>query len=123
MSKVRSVPQSFRFAFDGIKEAMKNEPNFRIHLIIGSVAIAAAVLLGLPATEWLLLSFTIAFVLILELFNTSLEAIVDLVSPEIRPKAKVAKDVAAAAVLLAATLSVILAAALFAPRIVDLYLQ
>jgi len=117
MSKTRSLYKSFGFASQGFKEALKNEPNFQIHTIIGIIVVIAAWLSGFNTFEWLLLAFTIAFVLILELFNTSLEAIVDMVSPEIKPKAKIAKDVSAAAVLIAAVLSIIVGVALFATKL------
>jgi undecaprenol kinase len=120
MSRIRSLPQSFRFAFGGIKEAVKNEPNFRIHITFAVAALFAAFVLGCTTYEWLLLLFTIAFVLILELFNTSMESIVNLVSPEIRPQAKIAKDVSAAAVLLGAFISVVVGIVLFLPKILAL---
>ena len=120
MSKFRSVPQSFKYAYDGVREAILNEPNFRIHLIISIITLIAAVIFRFTKYEWLTLLFTISFVLILELINTSLEAIVDLVSPERKNRAKVAKDVAAAAVLLAAVISIIVGVVLFSSKIIPL---
>lgn len=117
MSKTHSTIKSFGYAFHGIKTAVKNEPNIRIHLTIGSLAILLGFILRLTSTEWIILFFTIAFVLILELVNTSLEALVDIVSPELQPKAKVAKDVVAAAVLVSAILSLIIGGYLFLPKI------
>lgn len=117
MSKTHSTAKSFGYAWDGIKEAIKNEPNIQIHLIIAVIAIALGMAFKLTSNEWIVLAFTIAFVLILEFINTALEAIVDLVSPRIQPKAKVAKDVAAAAVLVSAVLSVIIGILLFLPKI------
>ena len=117
MSKIRPLPKSFDFAFDGLKTALKNEPNFRIHIVIGVGALILGAYLKLNQTEWLLLLFTISFVLILELINTSLEAIVNLVSPKIRPYAKVAKDVSASAVLLAAIVAIIVGIVLFLPKL------
>ena len=89
----------------------------QIHLLIGSVALLVGALIGLSLFEWIILLFTISFVLILELVNTTLENIVNLVSPKIHPKAKAAKDVAAAAVLLAAILSVVVGVLLFLPKL------
>ncbi len=120
MSRLRPLAKSFEFAFQGVKTAIKNEPNFRIHLTFAVAALLLAILLKFNIYEWLLLLFTISFVLILELFNTTLEAIVNLVSPEIRPQAKIAKDVSAAAVLLAATASIIVGLSLFLPKILAL---
>ncbi len=118
MSRLRTLPQSFNYAFEGIKLAIKNEPNFRIHLTFGIAAVTLAWFVGFSIYEWLLLLFTICFVLILELFNTTLEAIVNLVSPDIKPQAKIAKDVSAAAVLLAAFMSIIVGFVLFLPKII-----
>lgn len=120
MSRKYSVFGSFKFAFDGLREVAFNEPNFRIHLSFASAALLTGLLLNLSVFEWLLLLFTICFVLILELFNTAIEKIVDLVSPEIRPKAKIAKDVSAAAVLISASLSILVGVVLFLPKIIYL---
>lgn len=112
-----STSKSFKYALTGLSTAYRNEPNFRIHLILAVIAILLGLVLNLELLEWLILTFTIFYVLTLELLNTSLEALVDLVSPEISPYAKIAKDVTAACVLLAAILSVIVAAVLFLPKI------
>ena len=113
MSRTRPLPSSFHYAYDGIKEALKNEPNFRIHMGVALLALIGAVVAKFSIFEWLLLLFTIVFVLILELLNTSIESLVDLVSPEVKPKAKIAKDVSAAMVLVAAGMSIIVGALLF----------
>ncbi|RJR29068.1 diacylglycerol kinase family protein [Candidatus Microgenomates bacterium] len=117
MSIHRSIQKSFFYAFSGFKTAFTQEPNFRIHTAMGTAAIIVGYLVKLTPTEWLLLSFTISFVLILELFNTGLEALVDIVSPDKHPKAKIAKDVSAAAVLVAAAMSIIVGSILFIPKI------
>lgn len=111
------ITKSFLFAFEGIKTALKKEPNLRIHLIIAAVAIFAAMILGFNLLEWVILIITIGFVLTLELVNTALESIVNLVSPEIKEEAKVAKDVSAAAVFIAAAVSVLIGLFLFLPKI------
>jgi diacylglycerol kinase len=117
MSRTKSLKESFGFAFAGLREAISNEPNFQIHLSFGVAALIFAAILGFDKFEWLLLLFTISFVLIMELVNTVLEAIVDLVSPGIQPKAKIAKDVSAAAVLVSAAIAIIVGLTLFAPKL------
>ena len=117
MSKTHSSLESFRYAFSGLKAALRNEPNIRIHLGIALLAIVAAYFLRFTSTEWIILAFTIAFVLILELINTTLESLVNLVSPERRDEARFAKNVSAATVLVSAFLSVVVAAFLFLPKI------
>lgn len=120
MGKKHSPVKSFKYAYEGIVEALKNEPNIRVHLGFAMLAVILGFVFNLTNTEWIILSFTIAFVLILEMVNTSLEAIVDLVSPQRRPRAKVAKDVAASAVLISAILSIVVGAFIFLPKIIPL---
>lgn len=117
MSRIRTTRQSFKYAFEGFKLAVREEPNFQLHVVIASVVIILGLVLQLRTYEWVLVFYAIFFVMILELFNTSIEAIVDLVSPEIHAKAKVAKDVAAAAVLLASVQAIIIGVIVFAPHI------
>lgn len=112
--------KSFRYAIQGIKTAFRNEPNLRIHALFATLAISMGAFLHISQLEWLILTFTIFYVISLELLNTVLEAIVDLVSPEIKDAAKVAKDVSAAMVLLAAIFSIIVGIILFLPKLVAL---
>jgi len=121
MSVDNSVFVSFKYAINGIKTAIKKEPNFRTHLTVALATLITAYIVGFTTPEWLLLAFTISLVFILELINTALESIVDLVSPEISAKARVAKDVSAAAVLLSAILAVIVGAVLFIPKVLQLF--
>ena len=120
MSSKNKIIKSFSFAFSGIKEALKNEPNLKIHFFLALLAIVLAYLLKLPMIEWAILILTIGLVLTLELINTSLEAIVNLVSPEIKEGAKIAKDVAAASVLISAAVALLIGAFLFLPKILSL---
>ena len=120
MSKYHSTISSFSFAISGLKSAIKDEPNIRIHLVLASIAIVLAIILGFSFSDWVILIFTIAFVLILELVNTAIEEIVDLISPEFKDQAKRAKDVSAAAVLVSSLLSVIIACFLYLPKIISL---
>lgn len=117
MSRKYSVLGSFKFAFAGLKQAIIHEPNFQIHTLIGTTALIAGFILGLSTLEWIILAFVIAFVLILELFNTAIEAIVDHLSPKIHPKAKEAKDVSAAAVFVASIFAVGVGIVIFLPKI------
>ena len=120
MSKEHKTPESFRYAFDGLKLTILNEPNFRIQMVLAIISSLLGILLKISQIEWLILITVIFMVLLLELINSSLEALVDLVSPEINEKAKVAKDTAAAAVLTASILSLIVGVVLFLPKILIL---
>jgi len=115
------ISKSFGYAFQGLHTAVVEEPNFRIHLTFAVIAMLLGIFLGLKQIEWIVLMFTIFFVIILELLNTVLEAIVDLVSPDLKPAAKVAKDVSAACVLTAAFMSILVGFLLFAPKILGLF--
>jgi len=120
MSKKHPTPESFKFAFQGIKTTFDNEPNFKIQLLLGFFSIILGITLKITNTEWLILSTVIFMVLLLELINSSIEALVDLISPERNEKAKIAKDTAAGAVLVASILSLVVGAILFLPKIFTL---
>ncbi len=110
--------RSFRCAFAGILYLIRSQHNAWIHLVATIGVITAGVLLAVSPTEWGLLLLSIGFVWTAEAFNTALEALVDRVSPEIHPLTKVAKDVAAGAVLIAAVVSIIVGAIIFLPKLV-----
>jgi diacylglycerol kinase len=120
MGLKHSTIASFQYAFSGIKTAYKNEPNLRIHTFFAVSAVIVSLIVKISAVEWLLLTFTIFYVITLELLNTVLESIVNLVSPDIKPYARIAKDVSAACVLLAAFMSVIVGLAIFLPKILNI---
>jgi diacylglycerol kinase len=120
MGLKHSTIKSFSYAYSGVKTAIKNEPNMRIHIFFAVSAIALAAILQFSVYEWILLTLTIFFVIMLELINTVLEALVNLVSPEIQPEAKIAKDVSAAAVLFAAFISIVVGLLLFGPKLIIL---
>lgn len=117
-----SLAKSFGFASEGLKAAFLKGRNFRIQIILGILAIIFGIVLRLNSSEWLDLIIVVSFVLILELINTAIEAIIDLVSPSIHEKAKMAKDVAAAAVFLASLTSIAIGAIIFLPKILGLLL-
>lgn len=115
-----SKAESFSYAFSGIREAFKKEPNLRTHVGIAILVLIAALFLKFNLMEWVLLTVTIFFVLILELLNTAIESLVNLVSPEIKKGAKVTKDISAAAVLFASVMAVIVGVALFGAKLLAL---
>lgn len=111
----RKFFRSFRYAVEGILTATK-EQNLRFHLLSAVIVVLAGMLTGLSTTEWLLITFVIALVIGAELFNSAIERVVDLASPEIHPLAKQAKDMAAGAVLVFAVASVIIGLLIFLPK-------
>ncbi len=113
------IIKSFKYAIDGIKEAFQSEKNMRVHFVLMVIAIILGIILKLSSIEWAILIITIGLVLILEFINTSLEQIVDIVSPEKQEKAKIAKDVAAAGVLISAIVAVLIGSFIFLPKIIQ----
>lgn len=93
---------AFGYAFQGLAAAWRSEPNLRIHGALTALVLVAGALLRLSAAGWALIVFAIALVVCAELLNAAIESVVDLVSPDDHPLAKRAKDIAAAAVLVAA---------------------
>lgn len=109
----RQLWNSFRHAADGIAYCVRHERNFRVHLVAAVTVMTLSFLLGFTALERLALLFTITFVLVCEMINTALEATLNLVTMEIHPLVKIAKDVSAGAVFVSAIGSVIVAVLLF----------
>jgi len=107
----------FSHAVRGITYALKTQINMRIHFIAAAMALLVAWALRINGLELLWIIMAIFMVIITELINTAVEAIVDLMSPEYHPLARVAKDTAAGAVLLAAIHSLLVAFFVFGRRI------
>ncbi len=109
--------RSFGYAFAGLVYAIRTQRNLRVHLAIAALVILAGLILRVAAVEWAVLLLTIGFVISAELVNTVAELAVDLLTQEYHPMAKVAKDVGAAAVVVAALAAVGVGVAIFGPRL------
>ncbi|MFC4411085.1 diacylglycerol kinase family protein [Chungangia koreensis] len=116
MFNLRKLLLSFKFAFEGIVHSIKTEQNIRFHLLATMVVMIAGLLTGLDKGEWIIIFILIGGMLSLELINTAIERVVDLVSPGWQPLAKQAKDAAAGAVLVFATISAIIGILIFLPK-------
>ena len=113
-----NVLKSFKYAFSGISYVLKTSRNFKIQLIFAVTSLMIGFLLQISQSNYLILIATIMSVLILEILNTSIESIVDLVvQKEFSSLAKISKDTSAGAVLLASINSVIIAVYIFVPKI------
>ena len=109
---------SFKYAFSGISYVLKNSRNFKIQLIFAFISLIIGFVLQISLSNYVILITTIMSVLILEILNTSIESIVDLVvKKEFNSLAKISKDTSAGAVLLASINSVIIAVSIFVPKI------
>ena len=114
------LPASFRYAAQGLAYGFRSQRNFRIHVITGSLVFALGLWLQLPTAQLAVLVLTVAAVLVLELINTATEAVVDLaIGRQFHPLARIAKDCAAAAVLVAAMASLLIAVLLLAPPLLS----
>ena len=115
--------KSFLFAARGIGFAAKTQPNFCFHLLAIVLVTEFGLLYDLEKDRWGLLLVFFCLIPALELVNTALEAVVDLVTEEKKPLAKIAKDTAAGAVLIAAIASVIIGLLIFVPHIAGWFIQ
>lgn len=114
---------SFRYAWAGISYAFRTQRNFRLHTVIASLAVILGVGLGVSLTELAIVALTCALVMVLELLNTALESVVDLtVQQNYHELAKIAKDCAAGAVLVAAIASILVAGLILLPPLLTLTL-
>jgi diacylglycerol kinase (ATP) len=114
------ILRSFGYAFEGLATIVRTQPNFWVHSIAAVLALLLGVVLHLSPGELAVLALTIVVVLVAEAINTVIETICDLVEPRTNPLVKRAKDVSAAAVLIAALGAVGVALLLFAPRLIAL---
>jgi len=114
-----SVLQSFNFAFEGIIHVLRTQRNMRIHFLIATAVLIAALVVGVGRLELVVLLMAISFVLIAEMINSALEAGIDVATTSFDPLAKLAKDIAAGAVLIATVNAVVVGYLVFVDRIKD----
>ena len=112
---------SFSYPMKGLKYAYRNEQNLAVDVGISLIVIIFGYIFKLSLSEWLVIIVMIGAVIALELMNTALEAVVDLVTEEYHPLAKVAKDTSAAAVFVIAVVAAIVGIVIFLPKIISLF--
>ncbi len=112
---VHSRVQSFGHALRGWWHVVRTQRNSWIHVGITLVIVAISIWVRLDVRDWAVIVLTIAVVFISEFLNTAIEVVVDLASPQVHPLAKVAKDVAAGAVLIAAVAAVAIGVLILGP--------
>lgn len=110
--------KSFTYAFKGLTYTFRTQLNFKVHCIAALIVILLGIYFKLSKSEWMWISLMIALVLVVELMNTAIEILVDLISPQQHPKAGAIKDIAAAAVLIVAFLSIAIGLFIFVPKII-----
>jgi diacylglycerol kinase (ATP) len=114
-----SLLESFNFAFEGVIHVLRTQRNLRIHFAIATAVLIAAVALGVGRLELMALLISISFVLIAEMLNTALEAGIDVATTSFDPLAKLAKDIAAGAVLIATVNAVAIGYLVFSHQVVN----
>ena len=118
--KEKPLLKTLSYGFDGIFYTLRHERNMVIHFLVMILVIIAGIVFKITFVEWGICFVLFALVLSLELMNTALENVVDLVTEEKKAKAKIAKDAAAGAVLVAALFAVIIGISIFLPRLLNL---
>ena len=114
---------SFKYAWAGVHYTFQTQRNFRIHVVVGTLAIGLGFFLGLKLVEIAIISLTVGAVLVMELLNTAIESVVDLtVKQTYHDLARIAKDCAAGAVLISATVAILVGLMLLLPPLV-IFLQ
>lgn len=115
---LRKLIKSFKYAFSGLNIGIKKEQNMQIHILAVIVVTILGIVFKIDKTEWMICLILFGIVISAELFNTAIETVVDISMPEINEKAKIAKDVSAAAVLILAIISIIIGGIIFIPKII-----
>lgn len=110
------ITKSFGYAFEGIFTGIRKERNMKIHCTVTLLVVTMGFLFHISAIEWCICLTLFGLVMALELVNTAVEAVVDLVTKERKPLAKIAKDTAAGAVLIAAIMAAIAGLIIFLPK-------
>ena len=110
---------SFKYAIEGFISSFKTERNMKIHVLATIIVILLGIILKISTIEWCFCIISIVMVISAELFNTAIETIVDMISPEKNEKAKLAKDISASAVLAFSIGAAIIGIIIFVPKIIS----
>lgn len=109
--------RSFTYAVNGIRASFADQLNLKVHFMAALLVIAAGFYFGISGSDWCIIVLSIALVIALEMMNSAVESLVDLVTTERKPLAGKVKDIAAGAVLFASVMSVIIGAIIFSKYI------
>lgn len=115
--------KAFQYAFSGLWMAFRTQKNTWIYLVVTVAVLFLSLVFQISSIEWAIITITIAFVWTSEIINTSIETIINLVSPDHHPLAKAAKDLGAAAVLVAAISSVFVGIFILGPPLWEIIVQ
>ena len=121
--KKKNILYSFKYAFTGIISSIKKERNMKIHISIMTIVMLLGIILRIQKIEWIICIILFGLVISLEMINTSIEIVVDMVMPNKNENAKNAKDISAGAVLIVAITSLIIGLIIFIPKIYNFLLS
>lgn len=121
--KNKKLINSFKFAFKGIGSSIRSERNMKIHFTMMILVVLAGIILNISMWEWITCFILFGLVISLEMVNTAIEIVVDLVSPTFNDRAGRAKDIAAGAVLVNAIVAFIIGLLIFLPKVLDLFIK
>ena len=121
--KKKNILYSFKYAFTGIISSIKKERNMKIHISIMTIVMLLGIVLKIQKIEWIICIILFGLVISLEMINTSIEIVVDMVMPNKNENAKNAKDISAGAVLIVAITSLIIGLIIFIPKIYNILLK
>lgn len=117
MERIKEFTKSFACAWRGLRYVSNHEKNFQNELIAAFLVTAAMLYFKVSRAEVIVLSLVIMGVLILELFNTSIERMMDILKPRVHPYVRLVKDLTAAAVLVSAIFAIVIGLIIFLPYI------
>lgn len=123
MIKIRKMLRSFGYAVEGLQALFRYENNARFHLMAAVIVVLFSVWFRLNSVEWALIVLAMGGVWAAEAFNTSLEKLCDLVSPDFHPQVKVIKDLAAAGVLIMSIIAFVVGMLIFAEKLMMLFVN
>jgi len=113
--------KSFKFSFEGLKYAYLHEQSLTLHLIVMFIVIACGICFRISTMQWVMIIVVGALIISAELFNTSIEAVVDMITSEFHPKAKAAKDTASAACFITDLIALGMWIYVFLPKILAMF--
>lgn len=123
MLSYHRLVKSFRYAKQGLSRVFREEQNFSVEVLIGSIAVILASYCRFSRLEWMILLLTCGLVLVAELLNSAVERVSDLLKPRLDIYVKEIKDIMAATVFLAASLSVMVGLLLYGPHLIKLIIN
>lgn len=118
---LKRVLRSFKFSFDGLKYAYLHEQSLILHVVVMIIIVGCGIGFKITPMQWVITLVMGALILVAELFNTAIEAVVDMVTEEYHPLAKVAKDTASAACFVADIIAAGMWIVVFAPKLIALF--